>query len=128
VEGPPAGVSINRRAFYTEIGSGAAGQIWCHFAIPTPLIVSDRRLKINSGLIRFVTSSRDVFLAQLEVWDSEVRVASQRLDLSGDHADPFERIDVRGAPPVNWAIGLSMMVQFNGRGFVRFLTAGADFV
>jgi hypothetical protein len=47
--------SIRRYGFYTRVIGKADTTNWYHFAIPTPVIVSGKRLEFARAMLRFVT-------------------------------------------------------------------------
>ena len=106
---------------------------WFHFAIPTPVIVSDRRLRIRQAMLVFKTGGDGVFVKSVHVWDSNNRIAAQdNLNLAGDH--PFERFEVPNTPEVRFGIGISVGVVFSQGDpdrpnpiTIEFNSAGVDF-
>ena len=48
---------IVRRGFHARIDA-RPGTNWFHFAVPTPVIVSDRRLRIDSVMLKFRTGDQ----------------------------------------------------------------------
>jgi Family of unknown function (DUF6623) len=58
---------------------GWAGQIrragWYHLAIPTPVIVTDIRLRIDSAMLQF-TSGTEGSVQNVHVWDGGNRIAN----------------------------------------------------
>jgi hypothetical protein len=124
--------SIIRRGFHTHIECKPGLANWFHFAIPTPVIVSDGRLKIDSVMLMFKTGSADVAVKSVHVYDGPNKIASYDYDwahaLKGDH--PFERFDVPGQPEVLWGIGISVQVGAgveNMAHWIEFSSAGGDF-
>jgi hypothetical protein len=120
--------SIFRRGYHTRIVH-AAGDNWFHYAIPTPVIVSDRRLRIDSVMVTFETGDQAT-VRNVHIYDGPRRIATHdNLSLMGDH--PFERFPVSGAPEVQWGVGISVRVEFGvdlAGAWVQFVTAGADFL
>jgi len=45
---------------------------WVHFAIPTPVIVNNERLKAQAVMIRFTTGSK-ASIGAVHVWDGELQ-------------------------------------------------------
>ena len=73
-------------------------QGWYHLAIPTPVIVTDIRLRIDSAVIEFSGGSQGV-IHDVHVYDGKNRIARQDgLALQG--ADQVFRIAVPDRPPV----------------------------
>jgi hypothetical protein len=107
---------------------------WVHFAIPTPVIVNDVRLKIDSVMLIFFT--HNAIVNTVDVWDAGELVAHHdNLNMSGDH--PFEWFGINIAPNhrVNLGIGVSVNVIHLGDAtgigpvpsVVDFRSAGGDF-
>jgi hypothetical protein len=122
-------------ASWAVLRTGNAGRIartgtagWCHFAIPTPVIVTDRRLTIGSVLLRFFTGDQTSIDA-VHIWDGDIRIAiHEPLNLRG--RDRVERFDVPNTPEVRWGIGLSVHISFGvdtPGAWIDFNSAGADF-
>ncbi|WP_425587166.1 DUF6623 family protein [Streptomyces violaceusniger] len=115
--------------------TGNAGHIartgeqgWCHFAIPTPVIVSDRRLRIDSALLRFFTGEQATIDA-VHIWDGDNRIAiHENLSLRG--ANRVERFQVPDQPEIRWGVGVSVHLAFgvdSPGAWADFNSAGADF-
>jgi hypothetical protein len=102
---------------------------WFHFAIPTPVIVADKRAKLHSVILKFVTSQEKVFVSNVHIFDGPNRIAAyDQVRLHGDHG--FERFEVRATPEVQWGVGISIAVSFveGSESWIEFMTAGADFL
>lgn len=100
---------------------------WFHAAIPTPVIVEDHRLKIDSLMLRFRTSGAT--LTRVHIYDGQNQIMLHN-GLSLNPNDwAFERFDVASKPEVRWGIGISFRVDF-GSGANRKIevsAAGGDF-
>ena len=109
---------------------GRGSQNWFHFAVPTPVIVSGRRLKVGSVMLRFRTGSNDAFVRDVHVYDGERKIAQHNdINLHGDNL--FKRFDVPGNPPVQWGLGISIGVGFGvepSSHRMEFISAGCDFI
>jgi hypothetical protein len=128
--------SIFRRGWGTVIeGNHSFPNVgnWFHFAIPTPVIVSDRRLRIRDAMLVFNTGGAGVFVKHVHVWDSNNIIARHdNLNLSGNH--PFERFPIPNTPEVRFGIGISVGVVFSQGDpdrpnpiTIEFNSAGVDF-
>jgi hypothetical protein len=129
----PRPVTVNRQGSgtYLQGSLSAATNRWCHFAIPTPVMVSDKRLKVDSAILAFVANPA-VSVKDMHVFDGVARISQHNnINLSGDH--PFERfnvVDDSGEhPSVNQGIGISVNISFgiDNQG-IWFRGAGVDFV
>jgi hypothetical protein len=103
---------------------------WCHFAIPTTVIVDNVRKKIGRVMLRFNTGSLNAVVRDVHVYDGENQIAKfDNVNLSTNH--PFEHFDVGGSPELQWGLGISIGVSFlegisNDRR-IEFIAAGCDF-
>lgn len=102
---------------------------WFHFAIPTPVIIDDVRLRADSIMLRFSTASVDAFVRHVHIYDGETVLAAHNdIYLSG--ANPFVRLAVPGRPLMTWGIGISLGVGFGVEAMdhhMQFIAAGCDF-
>jgi hypothetical protein len=99
---------------------------WVHFAIPTPVIVDEVRLNIDSFLARFQTGSAGKII-RVDAYDGETQLISIAQDLSGSLQT--KRWDVPSHPQVLWGLDLSLLCEFantGGEAWVLFHAAGAD--
>ena len=120
--------SLRQGHFTTVIPSNEATIGWVHFAIPTPVIVNDVRLKAQSAMIRFTTGPQASIRA-VRVWDGETFLyGKDGVDYKGNLQVIQELIP--GVPEVKWGVGISILVDFNGTGpdaWIRLISAGVDF-
>jgi hypothetical protein len=104
---------------------------WYHFAIPTAVIVSDRRLVYARAMLRFLTGGTSAVVRDVHLYDGSARlVAHQAVNLSG--SQPFAVFGVPHKPPVFWGASISVGVQ-TGAGTAAqrrmdFISAGIDFM
>ncbi|MGH9765904.1 MAG: DUF6623 family protein, partial [Blastocatellia bacterium] len=128
VEFPERLTSMRRMGFYSLCEGQPNSFNWFHFAIPTPVIVDGRRLRLDSVMLIFHTDA-DVAVTNVHVWDGDSRLqAYDGLSLSGAH--PFERFDVLDRS-VRWGICVSVGVRFVGASQphrIAFVSAGGDFI
>jgi subtilisin family serine protease len=125
----PDRIGIEHRAgFYTRFVGKPGTSNWFHYAIPTPVIVDNKRLKTESVMIQFRTS-KDVWVTNVHVYDGVKKIASHDgLSLTGLHW--FRRFDVKNLF-VKFGVGISIGVKFgkaNTKHIIDFSTAGADFI
>jgi hypothetical protein len=104
---------------------------WFHFAVPTPVIVNDNRLRLESVLIRFRSNSTSADVTNVHVFDGEGRIAAHDgLNLSPTSWG-MHRFVVAGAPEVLWGIGVTIGVRFSASNddgnTMEFAAAGCDF-
>ena len=114
--------------FYSLIRGKPNTSNWFHFAVPTPVIVSGRRLALDSVMVLFWTDP-SVHVHALHVWDANrPLIRYNGLNFSGSHW--FERFDVLNNR-VQFGIGVSVGVRFGGGDDLRrilFGSCGGDFV
>ncbi len=118
-----------RRGYYSIFEGKPATRNWFHYAIPSPVIVNNQRLKLDSVDIKFLAHP-DVWVTNVHIYDGYRKIkAYDGLKLTGTHL--FERFDVLNQY-VRWGIGVSVGVRFGGdktrRHFIRFLSAGGEFI
>jgi len=105
---------------------------WFHVAIPTPVIVEDGRLRIDSVMLRFRTAGATV--TDVHIYDGEhkIEIEPPHEGLSLNPIDwAFERFDVLPTKPeVKWGIGISFKVVFDSGANRRIeaSSAGGDFL
>jgi hypothetical protein len=100
-----------RAGFYFRLAGLPGTENWVHFAIPTPVIVSDHRLKVGQVLLRY-RASGGALVHAVHVYDGESKIA----DHNGLNNHPaqwvMEHHDVPGDPDVRWGVGISIGVRF----------------
>ena len=119
---------IQRMGFYAFYEGKPKTHNWFHFAIPTPVIVDNRRLRLDSVMLRLLTDP-DVKVTAVHIYDGSVKIESyDGLSLSGNLW--FERFDVLNKY-VHFGIGVSVGVKFGGKKQphrIGFISAGGDFM
>jgi len=101
-----------------------------HFAIPTPVIVFDRRLKLDAATVGFSTVNASSSIKSIEVWDGGNLRLRRDLSITGGPVT-LERSDIPDNPSVGAGINIVVTVEFVGGavgGEIRFYGAGADFI
>lgn len=125
----PQNGTVERRGFSAKyIASTAGGTNWLHFAIPTPVLVNDKRLRAGSAMVRFRCGTGGSVKA-IHVYDAENKIAGVdniNLNFTQWH---LERVDVPGDPLILWALGISVLVSSGTtERWVEFSAAGCDFL
>ena len=114
--------------FTTVIPSNETTSGWVHFAIPTPVIVNNVRLKAQSAMVHF-TTGQQASIGSVHVWDGEtILYVKDQVNYKGNRAVVQEVIP--NMPEVNWGVGISVLVNFNGTGpdaWIRLIGAGVEF-
>jgi hypothetical protein len=130
IEYPECIESAWRAGFFSAIRGKPGTDNWLHFAVPTTVIVDERRLRVGSVLVLFDTDSPDAMVRDIHIYDGPDKIAEHNgVNLSGNAG--CRRFDVPTHPYVRWGIGISLGVHFgNGGGsrVMRFQSAGCDFV
>jgi hypothetical protein len=114
---------------------GGAGQLrrtgtsgWFHLAVPTPVIVTDIRLRAAAAMV-FFSSGNQGIIHNLHVWDGNTRIsANDNLNLSG--TNQFSRFGLP-TPAVNYGIGISIFASLGtdpANAWIDIHSAGVDFV
>ncbi len=130
IEYPDRLASQWRAGFSITVEGKPSSTNWFHFAIPTPVIVNDVRLRADSVMLRFKTSSVDAWVRDVHVYDGEKLIAAHdKVNLSKDHL--FERFLIPDRPEVQWGIGISIGVACGVEMMdhhMEFIAAGCDFM
>jgi hypothetical protein len=130
IENPDCIENIWRAGFYVAVRGKPGTDNWFHFAIPTTVIVDERRLRVGSVLVLFDTDSPDAVVRDVHIYDGPNKIAEHDgVNLSGNAG--CRRFDVPTHPNVYWGIGISLGVHFGtgaGGRYMRFHSAGCDFV
>ncbi len=105
---------------------------WFHFAIPTPVIVNDRRLRAGAVLLRFKTNSDSAYVHAVHIYDGDRRIAAQDNLRLSPRSWTSQRFDVPNDPEIQWGLGISIGVRFQGANpadnRVEFSSAGGEFL
>lgn len=111
-------------------GSGPFNNYF-HIAIPTPVIVEDRRATLHA--VHYLFNVRgDAWLSEVHVFDgpSEIIPAHMNLHVQGNHSgglDADNGVEVN-RDGIAWGIGLTLKFVANNRNADVFFTGfGADF-
>ena len=112
----------------------STGYAWFQFAIPTPVILADKRAILNKVFVLY-KAERGARVTALHLWDGPTK--GQRwdnLNLSGDHSAAIDNENswLPNAVPMSWGLGISVGVDFGqsslaGVPKITFSAAGADF-
>jgi len=129
IEYPDRLASMRRAGFSINVEPKSNSTNWFHFAIPTPVIVDDVRLRVNQVMLRFKTYSVDAWVRDVHVYDGEKLIAAHdKVNLSKEHW--FEIFVVPDTPLVQWGIGISIGIACGVEMMdhhMEFFAAGCDF-
>ena len=134
VEHPDRLASRRHTGVHASFVGRPGERTWLHFAVPTPVIVRNRRLRVGSVLLRFRRRGPGVRVGSVHVYDGEVRIAAH----AGRDPAPgnwhVERYEVGADPEIRWGLGVSVELVFGndataaeGRQ-VDFSSVGCDFL
>lgn len=104
---------------------------WFHFAIPTPVLVNDRRARIVQAMVLYSTDL-PVTMQAIHVWDGARRIFQRDgLSVGGDHREDLTNdvtsFIIADRPEVLWGVGISVAFYFADAGQVTLHSAGVDF-
>lgn len=121
--------SALRQGFFTTVRpSNESTSGWVHFAIPTPVIVNDVRLRAQSALIRFTTGPQ-ASIGAFHVYDGEKKIWEHNGTNYRGNLQVIREI-IPGTPEVLWGTGISLLINFQGTGpdaWIQLISAGIDF-
>jgi len=130
VEYPDQIARHDRKGWGTDIWGKPGTENWFHFAIPTPVIINDVRMQVDSVLLSFETASADAFVRDVHVYDGWNRIAMfDGVNLSGNQS--VVRFTLPDTPAIGLGLGISLGVGFGVEAMdhlMRFYAAGCDFV
>lgn len=130
IEYPSNIASTWRAGFYIRVEGKRNTTNWFHFAIPTPVIVNDKRLRADSAMLLFRTMSSNAIVQHVHIYDGDKKISQHsNINLTGNIGP--KRFDIAGHPKVKWGIGISIGVKFgnsSGSRRMEFISAGCDFL
>ena len=113
---------------YFRIAKGS--DLWVHLAVPTPVLIEDRRATLHAMHYLYTTSDQGSILASVHVRDGDGRFFGRDVSGFGVHnqgldADNGIEINWDG---IQWGIGLSLkFANLDGAGVFALTAAGGDF-
>ncbi len=131
IEYPERLERITRAGFYTYLYGKPNTKNWFHFAIPTPVIVDSKRLKIVCAILRFRTFSSNAIVKHIHIYDGYTKIAAHNnINLTGNNW--FAKYGVAHKPSIYWGLGISIGVEFKGgtakNRRMDFVSAGCDLI
>ncbi|MHC4517282.1 MAG: DUF6623 family protein [Planctomycetota bacterium] len=130
IEYPDRMASAIRRGYAYQVEGKPGTTNWFHFAIPTPVIINDVRLQVDSIMLRMTTGSIDSFVRDVHIYDGERRIAvHNEVYLAEDNW--FVRFPVPETPYLLWGLAISLGVGFGVEMMshtMDFISVGADLV
>lgn len=129
IEYPDRIASQWRAGFSFTIEGNPGSSNWLHFAIPTPVIINDVRLRVDSVMLCFKTGSVDSIVRDVHIYDGDTVLAvHDGINLAMENR--FVRLAVPDRPFVWLALGISIGVSFGVEMMdhhMEFVAAGCDF-
>lgn len=122
--------AVNYLGFIAELVGKPNHYVWVHYAIPTPVIVSDKRLKADKVLIRYRTEPGDnTHVTNVHVYDAEKQIGAFG-GLGPSTAFVTSESNIDHKPEVFWGIGVSIRIQFSSLAYPKFQisSVGCDFL
>lgn len=111
LETPDNFESVWRAGMFIRLKGKPSRTTWVHFALPTPVIIHDHRLKLYAWSLRFKTDA-GVTINEVHIYDGE-NVISRKNDLNWRANDWQEQGGVlTEQPSINWGIGISINIEF----------------
>lgn len=132
IEFPDRIATTWRAGFFIRVIGKPNTTNWFHFHIPTTVIIKNKRLEIDSAMLRYRTGSANAAVTNVHIFDGENRIAAQDgLNLSPQGNFVFQRFNAPGKPDVLWGTGVTVGVRFGGgndaQRTMEFAAAGIDF-
>ena len=130
IEYPDRMASAIRRGYAFQVEGKPGTNNWFHFAIPTPVIINDVRLQVDSIMLRMTTGSIDAFVRDVHIYDGEARIAVHN-DVYLVEDNWFVRFGVPDTPYLRWGLAISLGVGFGVEMMshtMDFVSVGADLV
>lgn len=104
---------------------------WFHVAIPTPVIVEDRRATLGRVMVLFAVTQQFAALKEVHVWDGPNRILYRdNLSIDGTHSGGLDALNTWNVnhDGIAWGVGISMLFSSRETGTeIYFASAGADF-
>jgi hypothetical protein len=114
----------------TELIGKANHAVWVHYAIPTPVITNNTRLRADAVMLRYRTEPMgSASVTAIHVYDGEFNIAVFG-GLGPSSQWVMARSEIPNTPHVNWGIGVSILIQFANMAQPKFQisSVGCDFL
>ncbi len=126
----PDDLVVQRPLGFHMLVEGKPGTVnWFHFAIPTPVIVNDVRLRADTVILSFETGSADALVRDVHIYDGSGKIAEfNGVNLTRENW--YHRFEIKTRPEVWQGLGVSIGVTFGTEPmnhWMRFVSAGCDF-
>ena len=107
-----------------------SGETWIHYAIPTPVITNNKRVKLNDILINLFGSTEKLHIAAIHVWDGNKRIAKYD-NIKEWGKKKLIRYSIPNTPSVAYGIGISILIkgdEVTAENKIEICGVGADFI
>ncbi|MFE5689632.1 DUF6623 family protein [Streptomyces sp. NPDC056512] len=102
---------------------------WCHFSIPTPVLVANEEMYLNSASLMFSTGDQAT-ITTVEIWHGDTSVLlKENLALQGDGR--VEMFTLDDEYPAERGVGIAAYMTFGPKAddsWVDFISVGAEFI
>ena len=133
VEYPNRLGSVRHVGPFTRIEGSRGQNTWLHLPVPRPVVAGDGALRVRAVLLNFNTMTDDSWVHEVVLYDGASAIAEFRnLRLTGQH--PSERFEVPERPEVQWALNVTIGVQFSPDPpslqsmWMQFVATGCEFI
>ncbi len=131
IEYPDRVNSMVRKGYFLRIEGKPSTTNWLHFAVSTPVIVDDSRMRPIAGFLRY-RAEGGASIELLHLYDGEKKIAEDKSPTGTADADGWTRVKILVEPAdvlsVSWGIGISVALRFGDTGGqLEFDSAGCDF-
>lgn len=131
VDGVRYSDAIGRRYGGGVLFRGKAGQFnFFHFAVPTPVMKSDIRIRLGAVFVLFKLGD-GARATRVVIYEGPRILVSHDINATGDHSQDLDDSNnwlVPGNPRLrSGGVGISFRVTFDREADVRFTSAGAEF-
>ena len=130
IEYPERISNMYRAGFCIHVEGWPGTSNWFHFAIPTPVIINDVRLRADSVMLNFKTGSTDAYVKDVHVYDGDSLIVEHN-DINLSEQNDLLRLLIPDRPYVHLGLGISIGVEFGLEKkdhSMEFIAAGCDFV
>lgn len=131
IERPDRVTSMVRKGYYVRIQGSPSTTNWLHFAVPTPVISDDDRLRPTKAQFRY-RATGGASVEKVHLYDGETRIVTNDSPAGSVGADGWTLVSTPLDPEeilsIRWGFGISVQIAFGASGGqLEFDSAGCDF-
>ena len=127
VEAPERLVSEQAIGAYTRYTGQSGSENQLHIAIPTPVIIAERRISVGSALIRY-RLGEGARITRVWLYDGERQLAVFPPAEATAGEWRLDRFHVATEPEIYWGVSITLELSFAASGYLDFAAAGTDFI